>query len=235
LIIKMQAIKRGMSQQLLTGQTRVPGFNSDWKHWHMDSLGSTYGGLTGKAKDDFEVGDGRYIPFMAVMSGLRVTASSLLRVRVAPQEHQNVVASGDLLFNTSSETPDELALCAVASDLPANTYLNSFSFGFRLLTPATADPLFLAYIFRSDIGRRLMNVLAQGATRYNLAKSQFREITLLLPSVDEQRAIATVLSDADEVVATLSSRLEKARAIKQGMMQELLTGHTRLPVEKGTA
>lgn len=228
LITKKEAIARGMMQELLTGRTRLPGFRQSWREWPMGSIGSAYGGLTGKTKEDFGNGSGRYVPFIAVMAGVRVTARSLLSVRVAPGERQNVVRPRDILLNTSSETPDELAMCAVADDLPEGTHLNSFCFGFRISATDEADSLFVAYLFRSGVGRKSVQALAQGAIRYNLSKAQFRRLVVTLPPVDEQRAIAAVLSDADREIDTFRIRLRRAHAVKQGMMQQLLTGRTRL-------
>jgi len=230
LIVKRQNVKQAMMQQLLTGTKRLPGFEEPWAARSMRSLGVVYGGLTGKTRADFGVGAALYVPFMAVLASACVTRESLLRVRIGRAERQNAVRTGDLLFNTSSETPEELAMCAVAQDLPPDTYLNSFCFGFRLSSPNVANPRFLAYFFRSEIGRRLMVELAQGATRYNLSRSKFRETVIELPAIDEQRAIAAVLEDADAEITALGDRLAKAHMIKQGMMQELLTGRTRLPV-----
>jgi type I restriction enzyme S subunit len=232
LIAKKDAVKQGMMQQLLSCETRLPGFVEAWKEYSMGSLGTTYAGLVGKTKDDFGVGQAQYVPFMAVMARRRVTERSLLRVHVGRAERQNVVSTGDLLFNTSSETPDELAMCAVAADLPADTYLNSFCFGFRLNIVDTADSLFLAYLFRSEVGRRLVKTLAQGAIRYNLSRSQFRKVIVVVPSVDEQRAIAGVLDSIDSDLDAIRARLTKAKAVKRGMMQELLAGRTRLPVKE---
>ena len=73
-----------------------------------------------------------------------------------------------------------------------------------------------------------MNALAQGATRYNVSKSQFRALELSIPSGDEQHAIASVLSDMDTEITALEQRRDKTRAIKQGMMQQLLMGRVRL-------
>lgn len=232
---KKQAMKKGMTQQLLTGESRLPGFVEDWNESPMHSLGSTYGGLTGKTKEDFSSGAALYIPFMAVMSSVHVTSRSLLSVRVAEGERQNTVKPGDLLFNASSETPDELAMCAVAENLPDGTYLNSFCFGFRISSTDEANPLFLAYLFRSGVGRQLMSVLAQGAIRYNLSKAAFRNVVVTLPCVDEQRAISHVLRDVDREIDTLRKRLRKARAIKQGMVQQILPGRTPLAVAEEVA
>ena len=73
-----------------------------------------------------------------------------------------------------------------------------------------------------------MSVLAQGATRYNIAKSAFMRLSIPQPTQEEQTAIATVLSDMDTELAALQARRDKTRALKQGMMQELLTGRIRL-------
>ncbi|KPZ20035.1 hypothetical protein ALO40_03868 [Pseudomonas syringae pv. viburni] len=73
-----------------------------------------------------------------------------------------------------------------------------------------------------------MSVLAQGATRYNIAKSAFMQLEIPQPLEEEQTAIATVLSDMGDELATLKVRREKTLQLKQGMMQELLTGRIRL-------
>ena len=67
-----------------------------------------------------------------------------------------------------------------------------------------------------------------GISVYGVSKSNVKTIEVLLPRVDEQTAIATVLSDMDAEIANLEARRDKTRALKQGMMQELLTGKTRL-------
>ena len=73
-----------------------------------------------------------------------------------------------------------------------------------------------------------MSVLAQGATRYNLSKNNFAETVIQLPEQEEQNAIASILSDLDNEIESLEQKLAKTRQIKQGMMQQLLTGKIRL-------
>lgn len=232
LISKKEAIKRSLMQQLLTGRTRLPGFSAEWHPVKLRDAGATYGGLTGKGKGDFGVGPGRFVTFVEVMSGVRLFGRQLERVRVVPGERQNQVMRGDVLFNGSSETPEEVALAAaVEFDPSPTTYLNSFCFGYRLKNDSLIDPIYLAYYFRSSKGRALVSALAQGATRYNIAKTKLMEMRPLLPNVEEQRAIVDVLLDFETEIRALNTRLTKARDIKIGMMQQLLTGRTRLPVE----
>jgi type I restriction enzyme S subunit len=165
---------------------------------------------------------------MNIMSNVVIDCSTFEQVKVSPTELQNRAMKGDLFFNGSSETPEEVAMCAVLLEDVDHVYLNSFCFGFRFSGNADADGLFLAYYFRSREGSELMKSLAQGSTRYNLSKIALLKSPLRLPSLSEQAAIAEVLSDMDAELAALEQRREKTRALKQAMMQELLTGKTRL-------
>jgi type I restriction enzyme, S subunit len=165
---------------------------------------------------------------MNVMRNVVIDCDTFERVNVGISESQNRVIKGDLLFNGSSETPEEVAMCAVLKADTPDLYLNSFCFGFRFHGGAEADGLFLAYYLRSREGRELMKSLAQGSTRYNLSKVALLKSSLPMPGRTEQTAIATVLSDMDAEIAALEARSDKTRDIKQAMMQELLTGKTRL-------
>ncbi len=230
LIAKKRDVKHGVMQQLLTGTTRLPGFEGAWETKRLGDLGETYGGLSGKTKDDFGHGEETYVTFLNAIENVTLREAILEPVDIRPDERQNRVRPGDLIFNGTSETPDELAMGSVVpADFPT-ACLNSFCFGFRGKSGDTFDPNFLAYTFRGTPGRMLLRALAQGATRYNLSKSQFRDLTLPLPATSEQRAIAAVLSDMEAEIDALEARRDKVAAIKQGMMQELLTGRTRLPI-----
>lgn len=110
-------------------------------------------------------------------------------------------------------------------------YLNSFCFGFRANSQPKYLPLYIAYWFRSSAGRTAVSIMAQGSTRYNISKSQFLTLKIVLPPILEQTAIATVLSDMDAELEKLEQKLAKIRDIKQGMMQQLLTGRIRLPLD----
>ena len=235
LIAKKQAIKQAAMQQLLTGKIRMPSFNAAWNKASMRQIGLIYGGLSGKNKNDFGTGNARYVTFLNVLENVIVNTQDTDRVRVALGERQNAVLKGDLLFNGTSETPSDLATGAIVSGQTENLYLNSFCFGFRIHDGSKYDPLFLAYYFRAPAGRAVMSALAQGATRYNLSKHQFLSLELPVPVYEEQRAVAAVFSDMDKEIASLEQRQHKTRAIKKGMMQQLLTGRVRLPKSRKNA
>ncbi|WP_373834531.1 restriction endonuclease subunit S, partial [Bacteroides heparinolyticus] len=135
---------------------------------------------------------------------------------------------GDLFFNTSSETPEEVGICAMLNIEQESLYLNSFCFGYRLYGENVV-PEYLAYYFRSNEGRNLMTALAQGVTRYNLSKSAFNNAKILMPtSTSEQKAIADILKCMDKEMESIEAKKAKYEQIKQGMMQQLLTGRIRL-------
>jgi type I restriction enzyme, S subunit len=228
LIAKKRAVKQGAMQDLLIGKRRLPGFEGEWEVKHLGDLGSTYGGLTGKSKSDFGSGNSHYITFMNIMSNVVIDCTLFELVKVLSTESQNRVIKGDLFFNGSSETPEEVGMCAFLTEDVQNVYLNSFCFGFRLYEGTKAEGLYLAYFFRSREGRELLKSLAQGAIRYNLSKTALLKVAFPLPPASEQTAIAAALSDMDAEIAALEAKLAKAHQVKQGMMQELLTGRIRL-------
>lgn len=225
LIKKKQNIFTGTMQSLLSGKIRIS--DSLWEKYVIEDIGDFYSGLTGKQKDDFGKGNARYITFLNVLNNTVIDISKLESVQVNEDEYQNEVLKGDLFFNTSSETPEEVGMCAVLMDSIRNTYLNSFCFGFRLKTKKVYA-LFFSYYFNSQEGRKIMRVLAQGATRFNLSKDYFSQTEIELPPYEDQVEIAQTLADMEGDILSLEKKCLKYKAIKQGMMEELLTGKVRL-------
>src|SRR4051812_31901598 len=130
LLAKKRQIKRGAMQELLTGKRRLPGFSGEWEVKRLGELGATFGGLTGKNKADFGHGASRYITFMNIMTNVVIDCGVFELVAVKPGESQNRVAKGDLFFNGSSETAEEVGMCAWLAEAVQDVFLNSFCFGF---------------------------------------------------------------------------------------------------------
>ena len=116
-------IKQGAMQRLLQPK-------EGWEVKKLGSIGKPYGGLSGKSKSDFEDGKFPYIPFMNIMSNPIIDIDYFDFVKVGIDESQNKAIKGDLFFNGSSETPEEVGMCSVLLDDIPNLYLNSFCFGF---------------------------------------------------------------------------------------------------------
>lgn len=204
-----------------TPRIRFKGFEREWERVLVGKMGTTYSGLSGKTKDDFGIGNARFVTFLNVLTNAKIDTSILESVNVVEGEHQNEVKKGDLLFNTSSETPEEVGMCAVMDEDLENVYLNSFCFGFRV-TDENIDPTCVAYLMRSHIGRRIMSVLAQGATRYNLSKNSFCKAELMLPKTkEEQTAIASYFTNLDYQITLQIQRLEKLKQIKSACLDNM--------------
>lgn len=221
LLEKKEAIKQGAMQKLLEPK-------ENWSEVILGKCGRLYGGLSGKSKKDFIDGNKPYIPFVNVMKNVVVYEQSFGLVYIASNESQNTIRQHDLLFNGSSETPEELGLCSAYMGDHEELYLNSFCFCYRLFDFKILHPLYLAYFCRSAKGRSIFQLLAQGATRHNLSKSNFKKIKFMAPSVEEQKNIAKTLSDMDMEIKQIENRISKAKNIKEGMMQQLLSGAIRL-------
>ena len=230
LIEKLELRKRALMQRLLTGRTRLPGFTTPWQKVKLGEIGKTYNGLTGKSKEDFEEGNAKFIPYINVFSNEKVNIDKLGVVSVDESEKQNNVQYGDIFFTISSETPDEVGMASVLLEYIDDTYLNSFCFGYRLNNFETLNPIFASYILRGDRFRNYMMVLAQGSTRFNISKNEVIKLRVELPSLPEQKAIAEVLTAADNEVATHRKKLDALHLQKRGLMQQLLTGKTRVKI-----
>ena len=202
-------------------RVRFKGFTDEWKKVEIGKYGDTYSGLSGKSKDDFGKGNAKYITFLNVLTKAQINTSILESVDVKTGERQNAVQKGDILFNTSSETPEEVGLCSVLLEDIPNVYLNSFCFGFRPNNPAISSE-FLVYLMRGHIGRSIMKVLAQGATRYNLSKKRLCETLIPIPTnIEEQKQIAEYFSNLDKQISIREQRLEKLKQIKSACLKNM--------------
>jgi len=108
------------------------------------------------------------------------------------------------------------------------TYLNSFCFGFRLHDFTSLLPDFAAFLLRGNEFRSSLFALAQGATRYNLSKTQLLQLSCALPPLPEQEKIASILMATDEEISALQKSFENLQIQKRGLMQKLLTGEIRV-------
>ena len=199
-----------------------------WSQIKIGDIGSFFGGLTGKTAKDF--GEGHpFLTYMQVYLQQTSDVEAMNSVHIDEGEKQNAVAYGDILFTTSSETPDEIGMTDVFLQNNQTPYLNSFCFGLRPITPSPIDPTFAKYVFRGDDFREDMRPLAQGSTRFNLSKGNLAKLSLLVPPLPEQKKIASILTSVDEVIENTQKQIDKLQDLKKATMNELLTkgiGHT---------
>lgn len=134
--------------------------------------------------------------------------------------------SDDIVITSSGNGLGKTAYVDVPRDLAASNFV-------RILRPRSeVSGAFLAQVMWTHSARETLDSHTAMSAYPNLMPSFFAEKWIPRPPIDEQLAIAAVLQDADAEIEALQLRLEATRAIKQGMMQELLTGRTRLPVKE---
>ena len=167
----------------------------------MGNCGTTYGGLTGKTKEDFGHGNARFIPYTNVFDNPLTDTKRLGAVEI--DSSQNQVAYGDAFFTVSSETPDEVGMSSVWLSDQEDVYLNSFCFGYR--QDSTFDPHYLAYILRSRSVRSNLTLLAQGISRFNISKNKVMELSVPVPSAVEQEQLGQYFTKLDSLI-TLHQR-----------------------------
>ena len=183
-------------------------------------LGNSYSGLSGKAACDFGAGY-PFIPYTNVFSNTVIDENDYGLVNVSNEEHQNLVAHGDLIITLSSETPEEVGVGAVYMGHDKELYLNSFCFGIHIHAHEQVMPKYLAYMVESDMFRKFVFPLAQGSTRYNLQKSDFEKKPFSLPTLVEQRQLVAVLDSISSKLDLEKSILQCISMVKASMIQGL--------------
>jgi type I restriction enzyme, S subunit len=212
-----------MSNNKLIPEIRFPEFKNEggWDEKRISELGDTINGLTGKSGDDF--GNGRpYVTYKQVFDNSIIDFEKCGKVQISSNENQNTLRKGDILFTTSSETPNEVGFASVLVNEPKEpTYLNSFCFSLRPFKIEEIKPEFSRYLFHSPAYRKSVTTIAQGSTRYNISKGAFLNLRVFVPNPKEQQKIASCLSSLDEVIAAHSQKLELLKDHKKGLMQNL--------------
>jgi type I restriction enzyme, S subunit len=223
LISKKQAIKQGMLQQLLTGRTRLAGFTSAWKVRKVGDFTTVTAGGTPPTSVPRYWGGAVHWMSSGELHKKRVYDVTGRITEVGLQESSaQLLPAGSVLIGLAGQGKTRGTVAISGIKLSTNQSIA----GILPSREHSSDFLYYNLDTRYD-ELRAMSTGVGGRGGLNL--TIIRSIPVLLPEVREQRAIAEVLTDVDDELGTLSARLQKAMAVKQGMMQELLTGRTRLP------
>lgn len=219
LIAKKRDLKQAAMQQLLTGQTRLPGFSGEWEETTLGAIGECIIGLT--YHPDNVVEHGLLVLRSSNVQGGRLAYENNVYVDIEVNERL-ITRLGDILICVRNGSRALIGKSAVIDECASGTTFGAFMTVYR-----TAHWRFISHAFQSEsIQRQIRDNI--GATINQITNKDMKALRLKLPSSCEQTAIAAVLSDMDAELAVLEQRLAKTRALKQGMMQELLTGRTRL-------
>jgi type I restriction enzyme S subunit len=223
LIAKKRYLKTATMQQLLTGKKRLPGFGEEWKEKKLGDLGifrsgngfpTRYQGLKSGDFPFFKVSDmnntGNFTFMQNANNWIAKDCQQELSATIFPRSTIVFAKIGAAIF---LERKKILSFSSCLDNNMMGLVLNEY-----------ADSVFIHQLLLTvEFGKFVSTTALPSLSSQGLANLNF-----LLPRLEEQRAIATVLSDMDAAIAALETRRTKTQAIKQGMMQQLLTGKVRL-------
>ena len=190
----------------------------------LGEIGTFFSGLSGKSKNDFKEGNAKFVSYMNVYSNPAISLDINDYVKVLPNEKQNKLIKGDVLFTASSETPDECGMsCVVNKDIEEDIYLNSFCFGLRLTEVSQFDLGYLKHLFRSPKIRNHISKTANGVTRFNISKKLFANIEIPVPPLEVQQKIVEILDNFTSLTAELEAELEARKRQYEYYRNLLLT------------
>ena len=225
LIVKKRDLKQAVMQQLLTGKTRLAGFKGKWEVRSLGSLGTWKGGMTPSMQNPgyWEGGNFPWISSGDVKVS-RMADSSEHVTSCAVRDGAAVVvpANSIILVTRSGILRKYLPVALTMRPMAINQDIKA------LIPDETVSPDFLLHALLGCGDEIRASCLKAGTTVESVEFSWLKACIIPVPPPDEQVALAAALSDMDAELAALEARRDKTRVLKQGMMQELLTGRTRL-------
>lgn len=219
LIAKKKAVKQGAMQELLTGKKRLPGFTGEWRSILLEDVCVFYnGGTPSKKRSDWWNG---CIPWI---SSSDLCENSITSVSI------NRYITQDALDHSATHLCPKNAVSIVSrvgvGKVAVTPCELCTSQDFTTIVSSAHNPYFLAYMLVPIM--KDMAMQAQGTSIKGITVEDIAKIKISTPSIKEQNQIVSILSDMDNEIEALEHKLEKMRQIKQGMMQQLLTGKIRL-------
>jgi type I restriction enzyme S subunit len=221
LIAKQRDLKQATMQQLLTGQTRLPGFTGEWEVKRLgDVVDTDPENLGSDTRPDFTF---NYISLEDVDRGaLRSNTEQVFAT--APSRARRKLRPNDVLVSTVRPNLQSHLLFRSGG----GNWVCSTGFCVVRCRQGITHPTYVfSHLFASFVNRQI-EALLTGSNYPAINSRDVRALQIPLPNFDEQIAIATVLADMDAELTALEQRRDKTRLLKQAMMQELLTGRTRL-------
>jgi len=235
LIAKKRDLKQAAKQQLLTGQTRLPGFHGEWEMKRFGNLFDFSGGYSA-SRDQLSTEGHCYLHYGDIHSATKTCVDARSDYQDIPKldiplkrvSPGSLLKDGDVVFVDASEDDEGTSRHVVVVNKDNIPFISGLH---TIVAKSKTNELaheYRQYCFQTAAIRQKFLFYAVGTKVSGISKSNIPKLTLPIPSVAEQTAIAAVLTDMDAELPALEQRLAKTRALKQGMMQELLTGKTRL-------
>ncbi len=233
LIAKKKGIKQGTMQQLLTGKKRLPGYSGEWEMKKLGEIFKFLNTANNSRADLRESGEVEYIHYGDIHTRwkcfLDCSKNELPFIDKAKVDNVPFLENGDLVIADASEDYEGLASCVEIRNIGKRKIVAGLhTLLLRSDKNIVADG-FKGYLRNYHGVKDTLIRLSTGISVFSISKTNLKMVEVSIPpTVEEQNAIATILSDMDAEIERLEQKLDKYTMLKQGMMQELLNGKTRL-------
>jgi type I restriction enzyme S subunit len=235
LIAKKRDIKQAAMQQLLTGKQRLPGFSGEWVVKTFRELFNFSGGYSA-SRDQLSLEGHCYLHYGDIHGAtkmfidVRADYQSIPKLDIPLKRvaSKSLLEDGDVVFVDASEDDEGSSRHVVVVNKDKKPFISGLH---TIVAKSKTDELaheYRRYCFQTAAIRQQFLFYSVGTKVTGISKTNIAKLAIPVPKIPEQTAIAAVLSDMDSELAALEQRRDKTRALKQGMMQELLTGKTRL-------
>jgi type I restriction enzyme S subunit len=235
LISKKKAIKQGTMQKLLTGRERLSGFSGKWEQSTLGELFSFSGGYAASRAQLSEDGF-CYLHYGDIHGASKTYIDVDLEYSLIPKLHvplrrvssKSLLNDGDVVFVDASEDDEGTSRHIVVRNPKSIPYISGLHTIIAKSKNSSLDNAFKRYCFQTASIRNQFIFYAVGTKVSGISKANITKIELRYPGIEEQAAIAAILSDMDAEIESLEQKRRKYILVKQGMMQQLLTGKIRL-------
>lgn len=222
-----------MTKNKLIPELRFPEFNASWKEITLSEILSFKNGINA-SKEDYGRGY-KFINVLDIIQNDFITHDLIIgAVDVSAEEfNKNIVEYGDILFQRSSETREEVGQANVYLDkeLPA-TFGGFVIRGKRI---GNYDPIFMNALLKTSRSRKEITSKSGGSTRYNVGQETLSGVTIFIADIEEQQKIATFLTSVDKRIELLEEKKKLLERYKEGVMQKIFSQGIRFKDENGNA
>jgi type I restriction enzyme, S subunit len=235
LIAKKRLIKQGTMQALLTGNKRLAGFSGDWEVKTLGELLHFSGGLSA-SRDQLSTEGFCYLHYGDIHLSTKTFIDVLSEYQAIPKlniplnkvSRSSLLDDGDIVFVDASEDDEGTSRHVVIINKNNIPFISGLHTIVAKNKTTALDQIYSRFCFQTTGIKRQFYYYSVGTKVSGISKTNIAKILIPVPKLSEQIAIGAMLSDMDEEIIALESKLFKFRQLKQGMMQELLTGRIRL-------
>jgi len=239
LIDKKKVLKQGTMNQLLTGKKRLPGFSAKWEIKSLNELFDFSGGVTASREQLSEAGTcylhygdihGAKKSFVDVSKEYADIPKLQIKLQSVPQK--SLLNDGDLVFVDASEDDDGASKHVVIRNTKNIPYISGLHTIVAKGKDNSLDGMYKQYCFQTSEVKAQFKFFSVGTKVTGISKRNIAKIQIPVPALQEQKQIAEILNDMDSVLMDLEQKRDKYVMLKQGMMQQLLTGRIRIYANK---